>query len=70
MDANDFRELADKIDRLHVLKDKLEEAMYFAEELESMCNDLNIIGSHHAGMEFGDAHSEVETLLEQYANLR
>ena len=70
MDANDFRELADKIDRLHVLKDKLEEAYCLLEEIESECSSLGIMPSHHAGMEIGDCMSEVDEALTAIENIR
>ena len=42
MNADELRELADKLEELNDLKDKLEEAMCLA--------DLDIMPSHHGSM--------------------
>jgi hypothetical protein len=70
MDAKELRELADKLERLNRLRDKLEHAIHLADEVESLCGELNIYPSHHASMEFNDCHSEVEEEINRIEYLR
>tara|TARA_R110000751_G_scaffold196633_1_gene301850 strand:- start:366 stop:575 length:210 start_codon:yes stop_codon:yes gene_type:complete len=69
MDADELRELADKLEELNDLKDKLEEAMCLADEIESLCGDLDIMPSHHASMELGSCHCEVESAIQTIEDL-
>ena len=56
-------ELKMRIENLRMLQEKLADLNYYIEEVESLCGDVGIEGSHHADMEYGRTQSAVEDAL-------
>ena len=56
-------ELKMQIQNLRMLQEKLMTLNYYMEEVESLCGDVGIEGSHHAGIEYGRTESAVEDAL-------
>ena len=70
MDANELRELADKLEELKDIREKLEDILYHIDELNGLCSEHGFEGSHHADMEFGRSLTECEEAISEIENLR
>lgn len=65
MDANELRELADRLDELEALQLVVQEALMLAEEVESKMNNLNLMAPHHASMELDEALAEIDEAMQE-----
>jgi|TARA_R110000851_G_scaffold13736_1_gene46906 DNA repair ATPase RecN len=70
MDAEELRELADKLEDLKKLQEQLEDAYSLLNDLEGDCSTLGIMPSHSASMEIGDCLSEVTDAISKIESLR
>lgn len=65
MDANELRELADRMDQLEELQNTTQEALMLAQEVESKMNDLNLLAPGHASYELDEALGEIDEAMQQ-----
>jgi hypothetical protein len=70
MDADELRQLADKLEELKALQNKLEEVYCLLDEIESECSEVDITPSHHASMEIGECMQDVDSAIQTIENLR
>jgi hypothetical protein len=65
MDANELRELADRMDQLEELQLVVQEALSLAEEVDMKMNDLNLLAPGHATMELDEALGEIDEAMQE-----
>ena len=65
MDANELRELADRMDQLEELQLVVQEALSLAEEVDMKMNDLNLLAPGHATMELDEALCEIDEAMQE-----
>jgi len=65
MDANELRELADRMDQLEELQLVVQEALSLAEEVDMKMNDLNLLAPGHATMELDEALGEIYEAMQE-----
>lgn len=65
MDADELRELADRLDELEALQLVVQEALSLAEEVDTTMNDLNLLAPGHATMELDEALGEIDEAMQE-----
>ena len=65
MDADELRELADRLDELEALQLVVQEALSLAEEVDTTMNDLNLLAPGHATMELDEALCEIDEAMQE-----
>ena len=64
MDSEQLRELAERLDALTNMQMTVMEALDMAQQVENLCNELNIMTPHHATMELDECLAEVGEAIE------
>ena len=69
MDANALRELADRLEGLEEVQEKLEVILCEIDELNALCAEYGLEGSHHADIEYGRSLTQCEEAIREIENL-
>jgi len=69
MDANELREMADRLDELQDIQDRLEMILNEIDELNGLCDEHGLEGSHHASIEYGRSLTQCEEAIREIENL-
>lgn len=70
MDANELRELAERLEGLQEVQEKLEDILCEIDELNGLCAEYGLEGSHHADIEYGRSITQCEEAIREIENLR
>tara|TARA_R100000005_G_C4863943_1_gene123875 strand:- start:352 stop:576 length:225 start_codon:yes stop_codon:yes gene_type:complete len=57
-------DLKDRIKNLNEAKQMVEDVLYYIEQVEYLCRDVGVQGSHHGEMEYQDVLCRIEEELE------
>lgn len=69
MDANALRELADRLEGLAEVQEKLEVILCEIDELNALCAEYDLEGSHHAEIEYGRSLTQCEEAIREIENI-
>ncbi len=69
MDATELREMADRLEELQDIQDRLEMMLNEIDELNALCEQHWLEGSHHASIEYGRSLTQCEEAIRAIENL-
>ena len=69
MDANELRELAERLEGLQDVQERLEIILNEIDELNGLCDEYGLEGSHHADIEYGRSLTQCEEAIREIENL-
>ena len=70
MDSEQLRELAERFDSLKDMQMTVMEALDTAQQVENLCNELDIMTPHHVTMELDECLAEVNEAIELIESMK